>query len=353
MRIAQVAPLAESVPPRGYGGTERVVAWLTDALVGRGHEVTLFASGDSRTAAKLVAAWPRAVRTDPTRPDPGALAAIQLAQVFERADEFDVIHSHVDCAAFPFGRLRQRPPLVHTLHGRLDPRHLAPFFQYFRDAPLVSVSDDQRRPLARLGLNWVATIHHGLPLDRFPAGRDGQGGYLAFIGRMSPAKRPDLAIEVAKRAGLPLRMAAKVDPVERDYFAREIEPLLDHPLVEFIGEIDDARKAAFLGDARCLLFPIDWPEPFGLVVVEALACGTPVVARPCGAVPELVRDGETGYLADTLEELVRAVKRIDLIDRARCRRHVEARFSVAAMADRYEAVYRGLVGERRRGRRAS
>ena len=342
MRIAQIAPLYESVPPRLYGGTERVVSWLADELVERGHEVTLFASGDSRTHARLVSAWPRALRLDPAQPDPFALHTLELAQAFSRADDFDVVHCHVDYLAFPYGRLVSTP-VVHTLHGRLDLRPLIHVLTELREVPLVSISNSQREPLTGLDLNWVATVHHGLPMRDVPAVTTASDGrYLVFLGRMSAEKRPDLAIAVAKRAGLPLIMAAKVDRPDREYFEREIRPQLGHPLIEYIGEVSDAEKWRLLGDALALLFPIDWPEPFGLAMIEALACGTPVVARPCGAVPEIVRDGEVGFLADTVDELVAAVKRVDVIDRARCRRWAEAQFSVGVMADHYESVYRRL-----------
>ncbi|HXG05343.1 MAG TPA: glycosyltransferase family 4 protein [Candidatus Binatia bacterium] len=344
MRIAQVSPLYEPVPPRLYGGTERVVAWLTEELVRRGHEVTLFASGDSRTSARLVSPWPRALRLDPARPDPHALHTLELAQVFSAAGRFDVIHCHVDYLAFPYGRLVSTP-VVHTLHGRLDLRPLAHLLAALPDVPLVSISDSQREPLRTLPLRWIATVHHGLPVAEVPFAPRG-GDSLVFLGRVSPEKRPDLAIAVAKRLGLPLRIAAKVDRPDRDYFEHEIRPLLDHPLIEFVGEVSDAEKWRLLGEASALLFPVDWPEPFGITMIEALACGTPVVARPCGAVPEVIRDGEVGFLADSLDDLVGAVKRIDLIDRARCRRWVEERFSVSVMVDRYEAVYRRLLAER-------
>lgn len=342
MRIAQIAPLYESVPPRLYGGTERVVSWLTEELVRRGHEVTLFAPGDSRTAARLVAPYPRGLRLDPSPPDAVAVHVIELAQAFERAADFDILHSHVDYLAFPFARL-VRTPVVHTLHGRLDLRHLVRLFAQFPEAPLVSISNDQRRALATLELNWLSTVPHGLPVDDIPWRPAPRGGYLAFLGRMSREKRPDLAIEVAKSVGLPLRIAAKVDDPDRRYFDREIRPLLNHPLVEFIGEVDEQQKWEFLGDARCLLFPIDWPEPFGLAMIEALACGTPVVARPCGSVPEVIRDGEVGFLGETVEQLAAAVKRVDVLDRARCRRYAETRFSVSAMTEQYEEVYRRLA----------
>jgi len=341
LRIAQIAPLWERVPPILYGGTERVVAHLTEELVHRGHAVTLFASGDSDTRAQLVAAAPRALRLDPEARDPLAPHMIELAQVFEHAREFDVIHSHVDYLAFPLARLSP-VPMLHTMHGRLDQPYLRPLYRHFRDQPMVSISNAQRAPLARLGMRWVATVYHGLPLERYRyASRAGR--YLVFLGRLSPEKRPDLAIEVAKRVGLPLKIAAKVDPADRAYFAREIAPLLDHPLVEYLGEVGDGAKIELLGGALALLFPIDWPEPFGLVMIEAMACGTPVVARPCGSVPEVIADGRTGFLADTLEELIDAVKRVDELDRAECRRLVERRFTAERMADDYLAVYRQLL----------
>jgi glycosyltransferase involved in cell wall biosynthesis len=340
MRIAQVAPLYERVPPVLYGGTERVVGHLTEELVRRGHDVTLFASGDSRTSARLSAATARALRLDAETGDTLSPHMIALAQVFERAEEFDLIHAHVDYLAFPFSRLVSTPA-VHTLHGRLDLPHLGPLFRHFRDVPVVSISDAQRLPLREVGPAWAGTVSHGLPLAEFPfSPRDGR--YLAFFGRMSPEKRPDLAIEIARRVGLPLKMAAKVDAVDQAYVEREIAPRIEPPLIEFVGEIGDADKAAFLGGALALVFPIDWPEPFGLVMIEAMACGTPVIARPCGSVPEVVDPGRTGFVADTLEELVDAVKRVDTIDRRACRRHVERRFTVERMADDYEAIYRAL-----------
>jgi glycosyltransferase involved in cell wall biosynthesis len=337
MRIAQVAPLFERVPPALYGGTERVVAWLVDALVARGHAVTLFASGDSRTRAELVAACPRALRLDADIRDAVAPHVIELGQVFECADEFDIIHCHVDYLAYPFARL-VRTPTAHTLHGRLDLTHLRPLFRHFADTPLISISASQRSPVADLDLNWVATVHHGLPLHAYSFSARG-GDYLAFLGRISPEKRLDLAIAVASRVGIRLRVAAKVDPVDREYFEREIAPLLDNPLVDFRGEIGDAEKADFLGNARALIFPIDWPEPFGLAMIEALACGTPVIARPCGAVREIVVPGETGLLGSTVEELARAVELVDGIDRTACRRHAEARWSADRMAADYERVF--------------
>ena len=337
MRIAHVAPLYERVPPKLYGGTERVVSHLVEEQVRRGHEVTLFASGDSRTSATLVASVPRALRLDLSVTDPLAPHIVELTNVYERAAEFDLIHCHVDYLGFPFSRLTATPT-VHTLHGRLDLQHVHMVLSYFDDVPLVSISDAQRRPLQDIDLSWVGTVHHGLPLDAYRPG-SGRGGYLAFLGRISPEKRPDLAIAAAKRAGVPLKIAAKVDPVDREYFEREIEPLLHHPLIEYLGEIGDADKVAFLGGAIGLLFPIDWPEPFGLVMIESLACGTPVIARPLGSVPEVIDHGRTGFIADTVEEIAQAVRHLDRIERATCRREAEARFSVSHMADDYEAIY--------------
>ena len=342
MRIAQVAPLFESVPPPLYGGTERVVSWLTEALVRRGHDVTLFASRDSTTSARLVASSARGLRLDETPSDPHAAHIAQLGMVADRLDEFDLVHCHTDFPAFVLGRLASTP-ILHTLHGRLDLPAWLDVCRAFPHTPLVSISDSQRGPLAGLSLNWRATVHHGLPVDDIPFTEgQGQGGYLAFLGRFSPEKGPETAVAVARKVGIPLRMAAKVDPHDRDYFERVVRPLIDGTLVQYVGEIGDDEKWKFLGEALCLLFPIDWPEPFGLAMIEALACGTPVVARPHGSVPEIVVDGETGWLADTVDGLADAVRRVEAIDRARCRRVADARFSVAAMANGYESVYRDL-----------
>jgi len=342
MRIAQVAPLYEPVPPVLYGGTERIVSYLTEELVRRGHDVTLFASGDSTTAARLVATIPRALRIDSSNWESLAGArARQLGDVFEHADDFDVIHCHVDYHAFPFSRLVSTPT-VHTVHGRLDIPYLEPLYRRYRRVPLVSISDAQRAPLAGIAPNWIATVHHGLPIDRYPFVAE-PGRYLAFLGRISPEKRPHLAIEIARRAGIALKIAAKIDAADREYFERMVRPLLDDPLVEFVGEIGDGDKAAFLGGALALLFPIDWPEPFGLVMIEAMACGTPVITCPCGSVPEVVVPGRTGFIADTVEDLENAVKRVDTIDRAQCRRHVERSFTAQRMADGYERVYARLL----------
>jgi glycosyltransferase involved in cell wall biosynthesis len=346
MRIAQVAPLYEAVPPKLYGGTERVVSLLTEELVRKGHEVTLFASGDSVTSGRLAAVTERALRLDASSRDLLAADTIrQLDLVFGNARDFDVIHCHVDYLAYPFSGLVATPTL-HTVHGRLDLPYLTPIYRQFKHVPLVSISDAQRAPLADIGVHWAGTVHHGLMPDRFVFSPEG-GDYLAFLGRLSPEKQPDVAIEIAKRAGLPLRIAAKVDAADQEYFDRVLAPLLDHPLIDFVGEIGDAEKSAFLGGARALLFPIDWPEPFGLVMLEALACGTPVIARPCGSVPEVVRAGVTGFLADSLDELVTAVQRVGMIDRAQCRRDFERRFSVAHMVEGYEALYRRACAQAR------
>jgi glycosyltransferase involved in cell wall biosynthesis len=287
-----------------------------------------------------------AMRFDAARRDVLAAEFIrQLGMVFSRAADFDVIHCHVDYLAFPFEALTPTPT-VHTIHGRLDLPHLQALYRQFRAVPLVSISDAQRIPLAPLGVRWAGTVYHGLPVERYAFSPEDRG-YLAFLGRLSPEKQADLAIEVARRVGLPLKIAAKIDPNDQEYVDQVMAPLLEDPQVEYVGEIGEADKPAFLGGARALLFPIDWPEPFGLVMIEAMACGTPVIARPCGSVPEVVVDGRTGFVADTLVELAEAVKRLDEIDRAACRRHVEERFSTRRMTEDYERIYRRL-GTRRR-----
>jgi glycosyltransferase involved in cell wall biosynthesis len=345
LRIAQVSPLYERVPPALYGGTERIVGFLTEELVKRGHDVTLFATGDSRTKAKLVAPAPRALRLDDQPRDDLAFHLLELARVFERPRDFDIIHCHIGHLAFPFSRLAGASAL-HTLHGRLDLPDTFPVFRHFRDEPLVSISHAQRRPFKGLGVTWAGTVYHGLPLAKYPFA-PARGSYLAFLGRISPEKRPDLAIALAKRLGVTLKIAAKVDPVDQVYFDRDIKPLLDHPLIEFIGEISEDAKADFLGRALALVFPIDWPEPFGLVMIEALACGTPVIARGCGSVPEIVLDGRTGFVVDTLEDMEGAVKALDRIDRAECRRDVVRRFSVERMVDGYESIYQSVTAHAR------
>jgi glycosyltransferase involved in cell wall biosynthesis len=335
MRIAQVAPLYESVPPRAYGGTERVVSYLTEELVARGHEVTLFASGDSVTRARLLAACPRGLRLGGGQVDRVALHLATLLRVYERAPDFDVIHCHTDYLGLPLAR-RTAPPTILTLHGRLDLPEAHPVYQAFPEVALVSVSDAQRAPLG--GVTWAATVHHGLPRDlfRFHAA---PGRFLLFLGRISPEKCPDAAIRMAIAAGVPLRIAAKIDPVDRAYFEQVVSPLLDHPLVEFLGEVDERVKEALLADALALLFPVDWPEPFGLVLIEALACGTPVIARRRGSVPEIIAHGRTGFVCDTEEEMVAAVARIPTLRRAACREAFEQRFTAARMAHDYLRVF--------------
>ena len=338
MKIAQVAPLTEAVPPHLYGGTERVVAFLTDELVRAGHDVTLFASGDSTTSARLVASWPRALRLD------GACEGLSphilmLENVLQRAAEFDVIHFHIAQFHFPSAR-RLTVPHVTTLHGRLDIPQFAPLYREFRDIPVVSISDAQRAPIPEA--RWIGTVHHGLPSDLLKF-RSEPEGYLAFIGRVSPEKRVDRAIAIASACGLPLRIAAKVDPADREYFEREIRHLFDNPLVEFIGEIGEAQKADFLGGARALLFPIDWPEPFGLVMIEALSCGTPVVAFRGGSVTEVIDHGITGFIVDSMADAIDATRRVHLLSRERCRRTFERRFTATRMAADYVKVYEELV----------
>lgn len=339
MRIAQVAPLYERVPPLYYGGTERIVSYLTEELVNQGHDVTLFASGDSLTKAKLVSPCPRSLRLNPACVDYFAYNLLQLEQMFQQAHLFDIVHFHTDYFHYPFSR-RQDLAHVTTLHGRLDVPDLLPLYSEFDDMPVVSISDSQRTPLA--WINWYGTVHHGLPLDLYKPQSE-PGKYLVFLGRISPEKRPDRAIEIAKRAQIPLKIAAKVDAVDRRYMKNEIAALLDHPLVEFIGEIDDANKGDLLRNAYALLFPIDWAEPFGLVMIEAMACGTPTVAFRRGSVPEVVDNGISGYVVDDVEQAIEALKALRHFDRARCRRVFEERFSARRMAEDYVKIYRRLV----------
>lgn len=335
MRIAQVAPLFESVPPQLYGGTERVVSYLTEELVRLGHDVTLFASGDSVTSAQLVSCSERALRLDPSVRDPLAHQVLMLEEVAKRAACFDVIHYHIDYFHYPLSRRTAAPQLT-TLHGRLDLPELAPLYLEFREMPVVSISEAQRAPLPHA--NWVATVPHGLPPDRLRF-HPGPGRTLAFLGRISPEKRVDRAIEIARRAGIELRIAAKVDDVDRAYFESVIAPLLDGPFVEFVGEIGEADKSAFLGEALALLFPIDWPEPFGLVMIEAMACGTPVIAFPGGSVREVIEPGVTGFVVDGVPGAVVAIEHAARLERAACRAAFEARFSAERMARDYLALY--------------
>jgi len=339
MRIAQIAPLMESVPPRLYGGTERIVSYLVEGMVALGHHVTLFASGDSVTTAELVPCSVTALRLDPSVQDVIPHYMLMLDQVRERMDEFDMIHFHIDHFHFPLMRPIADRTLT-TLHGRQDLPDLRGFYFGFRDMPLVSISHAQRAPLPHA--NFVATVHHGIPADLLRPVLTPRGNYLAFLGRISPEKRPDRAIRIARRAGIPLKIAAKVDKVDREYFDSEIAPLLRGPGVEYIGEINEWEKQDFLGGALGLLFPIDWPEPFGLAMIEAMACGTPVLAFRCGSVPEVVDEGVTGHIVDTEDEALAVLPGLLSLDRARVRQRFEERFTATRMAKDYIRVYRSL-----------
>ena len=338
MRVALVSPLHESVPPRLYGGTERVVAYLADELVALGHEVTLYATGDSHTRARLRPMTPRGLRLDPEVHDPQAHHVAMVARVAEDADAFDVVHFHLDYVHFPVVRSAHLRALT-TQHGRLDIPDLQPLFDEFGDMALASISDAQRRPLACA--HWVGTVHHGLPPGSLAPG-DGSGGYLAFLGRVSPEKGLDRAIRIARRAGLPLRIAAKIEKLDQPYYETVIRPMLDEPGIEFVGEIRQAEKAGFLGNAVALLFPIAWPEPFGLVQIEAMACGTPVVAFRHGSVPEIVEPGVTGAIVDDEDAAVDAIAAVVALDRGRIRSRFEERFSAERMARDYVSLYESL-----------
>ena len=340
MRIAQIAPLIESVPPKLYGGTERIVSYLTEALVQAGHQVTLFASGDSLTSAELVPCSERALRLDPTMRDPLPHYTVMLDRVRRRAAEFDALHFHIDYLHFPLFRDLAGRTLT-TQHGRLDLADLAVAYRAFPEFPLVSISDDQRRPCP--DWHWLRTIHHGLPADLYPFAPLPRGGYLAFLGRICPEKRPDHAIDIARRAGVRLKIAAKVDRVDQTYFDEVIRPLLRDPLIEYVGEIGERDKAAFLGGARGLLFPIDWPEPFGLVLIEAMACGTPVIAYRRGSVPEVIDDDWTGFIVDDVAGAVAAVAKLECLDCGAVRARFEQRFTAKRMANDYLTAYHSLA----------
>ena len=341
MKIAQIAPLFECVPPKLYGGTERVVHNLTEELVRQGHEVTLFASGDSVTSARLVPFSNKALRLNPAIQDPIPYHMMMLEEVRRQAEDFDVLHFHIDLLHFPLVR-SLGCTTVTTLHGRLDLPDLKPFYASFSDIPLVSISDDQRKPMPPV--NWVGTVLHGLAPDGLPFVDRPKGDYLVFLGRISPEKRPDRAIEIAVRVNMPLKIAAKVDKVDEPYWRAKIEPLVhQYSNVEFVGEINEQQKAEFLGNARALLFPIDWPEPFGLVMIEAMACGTPVIAFRCGSVPEVIDDGISGFLVDSTEEAVKAVLDLDRIDRRTVRGTFQKRFTARRMAGDYLDIYRELA----------
>ncbi|PJG45975.1 glycosyl transferase [Sphingobium sp. LB126] len=344
MKIAQIAPLAESVPPLLYGGTERIVSYLTEELVRQGHDVTLFASGDSRTSAELVPITEKALRLNPRVVDPIPYHMMLLEEVRRRADEFDALHFHIDLLHHPMtqdfaGRT------ITTLHGRLDLPDLPPFYRTFADNSLVSISDHQRLPMPPV--NWAGTVYHGLPAGLLSPRFQAEDGYLAFLGRISPEKRPDRAIRIAARSGMPLRIAAKVDAVDRAYWESDIAPLIEqYPNVRFIGEINEAQKADFLGRASALLFPIDWPEPFGLVMIEAMACATPTIAFRCGSVPEVIDHGVSGFIVESEDEAVAAVADLPKLDRAIVRAAFDARFTAERMAADYVALYHDLPGAR-------
>jgi glycosyltransferase involved in cell wall biosynthesis len=350
MRIAQIAPLFEAVPPKLYGGTERVVYSLTEALVELGHDVTLFASGDSQTSAKLDAPWPRSLRLDPDIRDWVATFALMIEYVAQRAHLFDVLHFHIDY--WPNSVFTRQPvPFVTTLHGRLDLAEFAAVYRMFPHVPLVSISDNQRLPVPDLG--WVQTVHHGIPKNLLvPPPNGGKGDYFAFLGRISPEKGIERAIQIAGACNTKLKVAAKVDKADAEYFKASVEPLLAHAHVEFIGEINDAQKPEFLGNAKATLFPIDWPEPFGLVMIESMACGTPVIAMRRGSVPEVMDDGVTGFIVDNVEEAIAACGRLHEIDRAGVRARFDKRWTSERMAKDYLNVYQRLIdaktAERRR-----
>lgn len=346
MRIAQIAPLYESVPPHLYGGTERIVSYLTEELVRQGHDVTLFASGDSVTEATLISPCERSLRLSPDCLDPFAHHAILYDQVFSRRDEFDILHFHTDYAHFPFSKNLDLPAVT-TVHGRLDIPELLPLYRHFCGMPIVSISMSQREPLDEVC--WAGNVYHGLPPDLHSLSSE-PGDYLAFLGRISPEKRPDRAIRIAVRAGTKLKIAAKIDKVDREYFESQIKPLLKRPGIEFIGEISESEKSSFLGNALAYLFPIDWPEPFGLTMIEAMACGTPTIAFNCGSVPEVVEDGVTGFIVESEEEAVRALKRLHFLSRETCREVFEERFTVSRMVEDYLAVYRTLIKSRTKAR---
>jgi len=339
MRIAQIAPLYESVPPQFYGGTERVVSYLTEELVAQGHEVTLFASGDSQTSARLISPRRRALRLDGSCVDQLACHYLMLENVVERAHEFDILHFHVDYLHFPFSK-RCAVPHVTTLHGRLNIPELAPLHLAYPEVPLVSISMSQRKPLPCV--NWVGNVYHGLPASPLAPG-SGKKKYLAFIGRIAREKRVDRAIEIALRSGMPLKIAAKVDPTDREYYEKEIKPLLKHPSIDYIGEIGENQKPDFLGDAYAQVFPIDWPEPFGLCMIEAMSCSTPTIAFDCGSVSEVLRDGVSGFIVKSVEEAVAAVPKVASLSRTACRREFEKRFLASRMAEDYVRLYESIA----------
>jgi glycosyltransferase involved in cell wall biosynthesis len=339
MHIAQIAPLTEAVPPKLYGGTERVVSWLTEELIALGHEVTLFASGDSVTSARLEAMWPRALRLDGAVRDPNALHMMMLERVYQRSAEFDFLHFHLDY--YPFSLFsRQATPFATTLHGRLDLPEHQPVFETFSAVPVVSISNSQRRPLPQA--NWVRTVHHGLPAQLLVP-KPIKPSYFAFLGRIAPEKGIDRAIRIAQHCGVPLKVAAKVDKSDQEYYDEKIRPMMKAGNVEFIGEINDKDKSEFLSGATALLVPIDWPEPFGLVMIEAMACGTPVIAYNRGSVPEIIEEGLTGFIVEDETGAIGAVDRLGTLSREKVRRRFEERFTARRMAQDYLSVYRSLI----------
>jgi glycosyltransferase involved in cell wall biosynthesis len=347
MRIAQIAPMYESVPPHRYGGTERVVSYLTEELVRRGHDVTLFASGDSHTTARLIPTTDRALRERFSLQEMRELAVplhlAMIGEALEHADEFDIIHCHLDYYPFAFERFI-RTPMVTTLHGRLDLPILPPILKHFPDTAVVSISYGQRAPLAPVHPHWVGTVYNGIPVDQFPFS-DTPGDYFLFLGRIAPEKRVDWAVEIARRTGIKLKVAAKVDPIDQEYYDREVKHLFDDPLVEYLGEVDEQEKRRLLVNAYGLAFPIDWPEPFGIVQVESLACGTPVLAMNRGSVPEVLRHGVSALIGNSVEELIALAPHLGSLDRRRCRSEALRRFSARTMADGYEQVYRRVIAE--------
>lgn len=344
MRIAEIAPLIESVPPKQYGGTERVVSYLTEELVDLGHEVTLFASGDSRTRATLVPCSPQSLRSMKTLVDPMTFYSLMLEKVVQMSSRFDVLHFHVDYLHYPLSR-HYGYPHVTTLHGRLDIPELRPVYEEFHDVPLISISASQRKPLPQA--NWIGTVYHGLPEDLYLPGFEPED-YLVFIGRISREKRVDRAIRIAEALGMELKIAAKIDVADREYFEKEIRPLFDSPFVTYLGEVNDSEKNVLLKNAKAMLFPVDWEEPFGLVMAEAMACGTPIVAWSRGSVPEVVSHGVNGFLVGSVEEGIAAVRNITDIDRRRCRREFELRFSVGRMAQDYTDLFEEVIGKKYR-----
>jgi len=343
MKIAQISPLVESVPPRLYGGTERVVSYLTEELVAQGHDVTLFASGDSITTANFIPCSNRALRLDAKGHDPIPYYMMMLDKVMQHAFEFHVLHFHIDQLQFPLIPMLDNVAVT-TLHGRQDLPVLAPFYAHFRDIPVISISNSQRRPIA--GANFVGTVHHGLPLDLYYPSSRPNGGYLAFLGRISPEKDPVQAIQIADTLGMPLKIAAKVDKVDEDYFREKVQPLIGTPGVEFIGEVGEKDKGDFLRGASALLFPICWPEPFGLVMIEAMACGTPILAYDFGSVREVIDDGITGHVVRSLDEAIAMLPKVLQLDRGHVRRRFEKRFSVSRMAEDYVKIYQVLLRQR-------